>query len=185
MNDIYEIRRSNLLQLTDGRGKRADLARKVGTTPARISQLLADPDTVTRPARISTDVARAFEKAMGLPHERLDMNGAPLAGAAPAEQTVDYLRALDAMLDEPVHFDRLLLIAEVARAEAGENIRAPHIKEIQFILALCDKATIKIDARKAAAILRRARADAKEHGGEMRPTYIKDLLELLAEPSTL
>lgn len=66
--DIKQIRRSNMLALIGGEKTKAAFARKVGTEPAYISQILS---TKTK-ADIGDVVARAIEKAYGLDYGWMD-----------------------------------------------------------------------------------------------------------------
>jgi len=65
--DIKQIRRDNMLALI-GKGTKAAFARKVGTDPAYISQILS---TKTK-ADIGNELARAIEGAYELPYGWMD-----------------------------------------------------------------------------------------------------------------
>jgi len=66
--DVRQIRRGNMLALINGEKTKAAFARKVGTDPAYISQILS---TKTR-AEVGNDLARAIEGAYGLPYGWMD-----------------------------------------------------------------------------------------------------------------
>jgi len=66
--DIKQIRRTNLLLLMERERSKAAFARKVGTDPAYISQILSEK---TR-AEIGDTLARNIEKAYELTHGWMD-----------------------------------------------------------------------------------------------------------------
>jgi hypothetical protein len=66
--DIKQIRRANMLALIEREPSKAAFARKVGTDPAYISQILS---TKTK-AEVGNDLARGIEAAYKLPHGWMD-----------------------------------------------------------------------------------------------------------------
>lgn len=66
--DIKQIRRANMISLIEQEPSKAAFARKVGTDPAYISQLLS---TKTK-AEIGNDLARSIETAYRKPHGWMD-----------------------------------------------------------------------------------------------------------------
>lgn len=113
--DIKQIRRKNMLALI-GNGKRAEFARKVGTDPAYISQILS---TKTK-ADIGDSLARMIEAAFGLPHGWMDREHGPTEQRFPEELVAAW---------------EYLLPAERAEFVEEINRRAAHNKAAAQMLA--------------------------------------------------
>jgi DNA-binding transcriptional regulator YdaS (Cro superfamily) len=87
-HSVYEIRRQNLLRLTQYLGAKQALALKLGVTPPVVSFWLKEPGAPSS-RQIKEDSARAIEEAMGLSPGELDRPG----GRAPS-----YAKPLDPKL---------------------------------------------------------------------------------------
>lgn len=118
-----------MLSLIDGEKTRAAFARKVGTDPAYISQILS---TKTK-AEIGNELARAIEDAYKLPYGWMDTQHGPvksaltpdqlmLAEAYPSLPPEKKSEWLDRMAQDPARYKALLdaLLTEVSQ----QTIRA-------------------------------------------------------------
>lgn len=114
--DIKQIRRENMLALIGEEKSQAEFARKAGTDPAYISQILS---TKTK-AEMGNALARAVEKAYKLPHGWMDQ--AHGAGDLPIPT-------------ELVGAWGYLLPNERAELEADIKRRAAHNKAVGEMLA--------------------------------------------------
>lgn len=114
--DIKQIRRSNMLTLIEREKTRAAFARKVGTDPAYISQILSEKTK----ADVGNDLARGIEVAYGLPHGWMDREHGQADLPIPNELAV----AWDYLLPD-----------ERAELEADIKRRAAHNKAVGEMLA--------------------------------------------------
>lgn len=116
MVDIKQIRRSNMLTLIKREKTKAAFARKVGTDPAYISQILS----VKTKAEVGSDLARGIEAAYKLPHGWMDREHGQEDRLVPD----DLSTAWDYLLPD-----------ERAELEADIKRRAAHNKAVGEMLA--------------------------------------------------
>ncbi len=115
--DIKQIRRGNMLALIEREPSKAAFARKVGTDPAYISQILS---TKTK-AEVGNDLARAIEAAYELPHGWMDQEHGRVA-------------------DSPVEPDLIAAWGLLTPSEKGDLLatikqKAAHNKEVMEMAA--------------------------------------------------
>jgi hypothetical protein len=114
--DIKDIRRGNMLALIEREPSKAAFARKVGTDPAYVSQILS----IKTRAEVGNDLARVIEKAYGLAHGWMDHDHAQAVSAiAEGDANPELLAAWKLLTQE----QRQAFIAQIkARAESNRAI---------------------------------------------------------------
>jgi transcriptional regulator with XRE-family HTH domain len=106
--DVKQIRRGNMIALIAQHPTQAAFARKVGTDPAYISQILS----AKTKAEVGNELARAIESACGLPHGWMDHE--PNANARDeqnADVIQDFARVYAAITDDGRAFLRNSIMA--------------------------------------------------------------------------